>query len=226
MAKITLALFLFLFTFTASSEGLTLGATRLIYAGNSKEASIPVMTSGDAGPFLIQSWVSNMDKSTNNIPFVTTPPIFKIGKNEQNTVRVVNVDSNLPKDKESVFLLNIRAIPAVKKENTPERLIVATQNIIKLIYRPATLNSKDAAEAIDKLEINSKGNNIIIRNPTPYAVTIANMNINKDVITRPGVAMPFSELVIPTKNPQKNSTVSFSIINDFGGLSLERKIIL
>lgn len=210
-------------SFSAYSDGLTLGATRLIYLAGKKEASIPIMTTGDAGPYLLQTWVSNMDKTTHNIPFITTPPLFKIGRDDEQTVRVVDVGSQLPQDRESVFLLNVRAVPAVKKEANPERLIIATQNIIKLIYRPSALNSKDAGEAFNKLTISFAEGGIRVSNPTPYAVTLANMTVNSQQIDRPGVVMPFAELTIPLRHVPLHAKVTFSTINDFGGLTPMRQ---
>ena len=226
MIRLIISLLFTVMAFSAFAEGITLGATRLIYSAGKKEASISVITTGDAGPFLIQSWVSNMDKTTGNLPFITTPPLFKIGRNDEASVRVVDIGNTLPDDRESVFLLNIRAVPAVKKEANPERIIIATQNIIKLIYRPAMLNSKGAENAINKLDISLIRNAVKVKNPTPYAVTLVNLTVDSQHVDRPGVVMPFAELTVPLNNVPQHAKVSFATINDFGGLTETRQVNL
>ncbi|MBK4716954.1 MULTISPECIES: fimbrial biogenesis chaperone [Tenebrionibacter/Tenebrionicola group] len=226
MIKLIISLLLTAVSFSAFAEGITLGATRLIYSAGKKEASIPVITTGDAGPFLIQSWVSNMDKTTGSIPFITTPPLFKIGRNDEASVRVVDIGNTLPSDRESVFLLNVRAVPAVKKEANPERMIIATQNIIKLIYRPATLNSQGAEKAINQLDVSLTRHAVKIKNPTPYAVTLVNLTVDTQHVNRPGVIMPFAELMVPLNNVPQHAKISFATINDFGGLTETRQVNL
>lgn len=213
-----------LFSSASFAHGLTLGATRLIYDANKKEATISLNNSGTT-PYLVQSWVSDFNNNTQNIPFIITPPLFKLLSNDENLVRIVYVSSKgtLPTDRESVFLLNVRAIPAVEKTNDPKRLIIATQNIIKLIYRPKGLNDRDASLAGEKLNVTRAEKKLTFDNPTPYVVTLTNLTINGVSINQPGVIMPFSSKDI--SSPVNNvKTVNFSIINDFGGISQVREI--
>ncbi|MGU3525036.1 molecular chaperone [Enterobacteriaceae bacterium C23F] len=207
------------FSVSVFSEGLTLGATRLIYDAGKKEASVSLSSAGNGGPWLIQSWVSDIDKKTQDAAFVTTPPLYKLGANEDSLVRVVYVGKGqqLPEDRESVFLLNVRAVPAVKKEDAPKRLIVATQNIIKLIYRPTRLNTKDAQNAVSKIDAAYSNGKLIFKNPTPYVVTLTNLVIDGKKAERPGFILPFnSKNVALNKKPAQ---ISFSAINDYGGLT-------
>ncbi|OSM99812.1 hypothetical protein AU509_03155 [Lonsdalea britannica] len=122
---------------TSHADGLTLGGTRLVYDATQKEASLSLSNAGKSTPYLVQVWVSDLQRKTKNIPFIATPPLFKQGLNGDSAIRVVYTSlPSLPQDRESVYLLNVRAIPAVEKKADPKRLTIATQNIIKLIYRP------------------------------------------------------------------------------------------
>ncbi|EXU74502.1 fimbrial chaperone protein [Erwinia mallotivora] len=219
---------LLLSSFCCHASGLTLGATRLIYSEGAKEATVPLSNGSEKVPYLIQSWVSDLDGKSENIPFITTPPVFKLLQNKVTAVRVVNVSDvaqPLPQDKESVWLLNVRAIPAVEKQANPARMTVSTQNIIKLIYRPKGLTAKAAGNAWSQQQVSKGSGFITVTNPTPYVVTLTRMNINGENIDKPGLVMPFATKRIETsvKNP---SAISFSIIDDYGGISPKKNINL
>lgn len=203
--------------------GLNLGATRLIYLQGKKEASVPLNNVGDGVPYLIQAWVTDFEQRENDVPFITTPPLFKLARQSSSMVRVVYTGKReLPTDRESVFLLNVRAVPAVSKEASPNRLTIATQNIIKLIYRPAGLTVKGAGEAWRQLRVVPGAGSVTFSNPTPYVVTLTQMKINARPLERPGILQPFASRTI--KAPvEKINSVTFSTINDFGGMTSERK---
>lgn len=211
------------------ANGLTLGATRLIYEADRKEASVPLRNSVRNVPHLVQSWVSDFDnRSPDNIPFITTPPLFKLAADSESPVRVVyvgNGQSALPGDRESLFLLNVRAIPAVKKKNNPARLTIATQNIIKLIYRPQGLTARAAAAAGDKVQVSVNAGRVTFRNPTPYVITLTGVTVNGQKIERPGTIRPFSSRDVSEHNG-KVRHVSWSIINDWGGITPSHTVSL
>lgn len=210
--------------FASHADGLTLGGTRLIYDTAKKEASISLNNAGKSTPYLVQVWVSDMQRQTRNIPFIATPPLFKLGLNGDSAVRVVYTGTpDLPTDRESVFLLNVRAIPAVEKKVDPKRLTIATQNIIKLIYRPKGLSSKEAGQAWQKLKVSLAPGGVSFENPTPYVVTLTGMRINGKKVDRPGTIMPNASKVVPVQE-RSVSSVTFSTINDFGGMTTQREV--
>lgn len=213
-------------SFFSYAGGLTLGATRLIYPAGNREATVPLSNGSENTPYLIQSWVSDLEQKTEDIPFITTPPVFKLLQNKSTVVRVVNLPdaaNALPQDRESVFLLNVRAIPAVEKQVNPTRMTVSTQNIIKLIYRPQGLTARAAGSVWDKQQISGGQYYITVANPTPYVVTLTRLKINDESIDKPGLVMPYSEKKIETKIKTPRS-VTFSIIDDYGGLSPAKSI--
>jgi len=213
-----------LFSSSGYAEGLALGATRLIYLQGKTEASVPLNNRGDGVPYLVQAWVTDFKQSPTKTPFITTPPLFKLDSNSTGAVRVVYTGggaSELANDRESLFLLNVRAVPATPKEGPTSRLIIATQNIIKLIYRPASLTSQGAGDAWKKLRLTPGAASVTFSNPTPYVVTLTRMKVNGQPLERPGTLMPFSTRAISTP-AGKITSVTFSTINDFGGSTPER----
>lgn len=211
-----------LFSSFGHANGLGLGATRLIYLQDKKEASVPLNNVGDGVPYLIQAWVTDFSQKENDVPFITTPPLFKLASQSSSMVRVVYTGKRaLPTDRESVFLLNVRAVPAVAKESSPNRLTIATQNIIKLIYRPTGLTVKGAGEAWRQLRVTPGTGSVTFNNPTPYVVTLTRLKINGQTVERPGTLQPFASQAIKAPVGKINN-VSFSTINDFGGITPER----
>lgn len=225
MKRTEQALFLFpclIFSSPVMADGLTLGGTRLIYDGTKKEASIGLENSGKSAPQLVQAWVSDANRKRENIPFVVTPPVSKLAQNATTTIRVVYTGSGaaLPADRESQFLLNVRAVPASEKQDNPLRLTIATQNIIKLIYRPAGLTAEGADRAGESLKIIPSGNAVRFENPTPYVVSLTGVFINGKKVERPGTIQPRETLTVPSPAGSPSS-VSWRTINDFGGMTKE-----
>jgi len=56
--------------------GVGLSATRVIYDGSKKEASLTVQNKSKTEEFLIQSWVDDAAGSKKT-PFIITPPLFR-----------------------------------------------------------------------------------------------------------------------------------------------------
>lgn len=92
------------------------------------------MRNPDNIAYLIQSRVDMPEGVSGRAPFVITPPLFRLDAKQNNILRVVRAGGALPGDKESLFWLNVKAIPsAEKKENT---LQIAIKTRIKLIFSP------------------------------------------------------------------------------------------
>lgn len=126
---------------------MVIGGTRLIYDGNKKESSLSI-SNPDKSPYLIQSWVSAQETDTSKVPFIITPPIFRLDGGQDNILRVIRAGGNLPDDKESLYWLNIKSIPSAEKKNNTLQIAVKTS--IKLIYRPGGVKGKleEAAQSL------------------------------------------------------------------------------
>ncbi|MEY0000782.1 molecular chaperone [Morganella morganii] len=117
-----------------SYAGILLGSTRVVIENGRNEGSVNVHNREDNN-YLIQSWV--LDKSevpTDDIAL--TPPLFKLNANTSNALRIV-ITKDLPQDRETLYWLNVKFIPSVKKSNLDNNsLSFALNNRIKIIYRP------------------------------------------------------------------------------------------
>lgn len=198
-----------------SFTGLSVGATRVIYNGNMKEASLSIKNTEDSSVYLIRSWISS-DNAAEKIPFVITPPLFRIEPGQDNTVRITQTSSSLAQDKESVYWLNTLAIPPATKEKNSLQFSINTR--IKLIYRPTTLNNKEAiAKAYQQITITRSGSTLTANNPTPYYVNMTKVSVNGKELKAGYMVPPKSSLEI--SNAPAGNSINWQAINDFGGLT-------
>ncbi|WP_242487835.1 fimbrial biogenesis chaperone [Pseudomonas sp. TH31] len=168
-------------------------------------------------PYLIQSWVeSTSDAATQKAPFIITPPLFRLDAGQENVLRIIRSGGTFPENKESVFWVNIKSIPATEKSDT-NQLQISVKTRIKLFYRPLGL-SGSASDAYKSLKFSRSGNQLQVNNPTPYHVSFYRVSVGKAEIENAGMVAPQSSLTwtIPAG---ATGVASWQSINDFGGIS-------
>lgn len=211
------------FISTIASAGVEIGGTRLIYDGDGKQASISV-SNPDNRPYLIQSWVNeHEDGDDNDNTFMTTPPLFRLDPHTQNSVRVILSHDKLPQDKESVYWLNIKSIPA-NNSNANNELLIAVKTRMKLMYRPAGLKG-DPAVAWKEIKFTRKDGKLFVANPTPFNVSFYALKVNGQEIKNSPMAQPGKEISLG-RDVASGSKISWRAINDFGGITAEQEIKL
>ncbi|EOI3548184.1 molecular chaperone [Cronobacter dublinensis] len=195
--------------------GIVVGGTRVIYEGSKKEASLDVKNNSATSPFLLQSWVDTGDGKTRG-PFMVTPPLFRIEPNEDHELRIAKTD-NLPEDRESLFYVNIRAIPPSSPDavNTL-KLVVKTR--IKLFYRPHEL-IPDAATAYKQLAFHLAAGQLVVENPTPFYMVFDNLTLGTTRIKSADMLAPFASQRFALPATETGRGVSWRVINDYGGVT-------
>ncbi len=217
--KLITALFILLCSSISTQvyAGVALGATRVIYPAGQKQVQLAVTNNDEKGVFLIQSWVENANGQKDN-QFAITPPLFSMQGKKENTLRIIDATNNqLPNDRESLFWLNVKAIPAMDKskqnENTLQLAIISR---IKLYYRPT-----DLAIAPDKvaeeLRFKRQAGTLFVTNPTPYFATVAELKIGSVKLDNVLVP-PFGDASVAVQ-ANANGEISFQTINDYGALT-------
>ena len=216
MKKIyTLSPVIVLLAFTTFADAaISLNATRMIINSDKAGGSITVRNDGD--DVLIQSWVE--DKSggaTENqyLPLAVTPTIVRLSKDGQQLIRVIYQGEGLPKDRESLFWLNIQEIP--RKTQLTNAVQFAIRQRIKIFYRPETLIKEDSNQSALKTKWNIDSTGVSMYNPTPFYINMVDINQRsikiKDFVTLP----PFGKFII--KSTSKADEIKFKVVNDFGG---------
>ncbi|EAU5657377.1 molecular chaperone [Salmonella enterica] len=217
-------------SYSASQEdrgGFSLGGTRVIYDGSKKEATVTVINSAKDAPFLAQSWVDNyvpsgekrvVPDTRGKPPFLVTPPLYRQDQGK-NMLRIVRVGGQLPTDRESVYWLNVKAIPAVspllKGKNTLQFAYVLR---IKLFYRPEGITG-DPVSAGEQLTFRRQGQNLVVKNPSPYYITFNKISMGgAEVKDTTLMVPPLGEQQYPLPATAAGKTVKYRVLNDHGGI--------
>lgn len=212
-------------THAAEYGGIALGATRIVYPQGSEQISLSVNNTDSKGVFLVQSWVENSD-SKKSSDFVVTPPLFVIKPEKENTLRVMYIGprESLPKDRESLYWMNVKAIPAANKDAaTKNTLQIAVLNRIKLFIRPQGL-AMSVAEAPEKLRFHKDGKQLTIKNPSPYYITL--VHFNEGTAELPATMVPplgQSTVVVPET---ARGQITFQTVNDYGANTPKQNAVI
>lgn len=139
------------------------------------------------------------------------------GKKE-NTLRIINATNHqLPGDRESLFWVNVKAIPAMEKDQKNENTLqLAIISRIKMFYRPTNL-AMAPEEAPAMLRFRRSGSKLTLINPTPYFITVTNMKAGNSNL--PNTMVPPKGEVSVDITHAATGDISFQTINDYGALT-------
>ncbi|MBZ7674506.1 fimbrial biogenesis chaperone [Klebsiella grimontii] len=209
---IGLAITMFTLVQATATAGVIIGGTRIIFDGAKKEASISV-NNPDATPYLIQSWIDEQEGGSGKAPFIITPPMYRLDSGQKNIERIVATGS-LPQTQESLFWVNIKAIPSASKQMNSLQIAVKTR--IKLIYRPVTLRGSTPEEQANKLTWQRSGNELQVNNPTPYVINFNEITVGGKMLAQVSYVMPGSTTRFRLPDGASGNALTFKIINDYG----------
>ena len=215
-------IYLCLITVSPFSLGaVSVDRTRVIY--HETKSTVPlILTNHDRrNPYLIQTWVSDLDGNKIRSALFALPPLLRINPGEKAQIRITKSQNSieLPRDRESVFLLNIREIPVkVEELNT---FSLAIQSRLKIFYRPdkmvdALIN--DNAYKNISLSINS--NDYVITNDSPIHYTITGLvngeHYQDNIHGLPLMVPPFSSGRFGVVNNHADHYGGLLVVDDFG----------
>lgn len=217
-----------LITCVSAQAGVIIGGTRVVYG--EKQSSIALSVRNNS-PFawLINSKVSTggtwpgSHPSTDKAPFVITPPLFSLKADREGTLRIVYTGSgaSLPRDRESLFTLSIATIPAGKRQDDSVELAVRTH--LKLFYRPAGLQGS-AQDAWQQLRWSKRSQQLVVENPTPYYVTMFNLQFNGQPVRNAGLVAPFGQRQFNGCQQLPQCVIHWQGINDYGRVMPAKQI--
>ena len=237
--RLLLVLFALLSFGQLASASVVITGTRVIYPADQREVNIQLTNTGDK-PALVQAWVDpytepnapKKDVKEQDIPFVLSPPIFRINPKEGQTIRLMYVGNDLPQDRESVFYFNVLDIPpAPSAGKTDNFLQLAINSKLKLFFRPTGV-SKNFNKLKDELRftlIEANGYQLKVDNPTGSFFTLLNLKFysaNKSVAgPEIGMVDPKSSRTIAIPNNQsfinQATYLEVNYVDDYGA---KRKI--
>jgi chaperone protein EcpD len=217
----------------SAHASVTISGTRVVYPLNQKEVTVK-LDNDSRDPALVQVWMDDGNAGAKpgeiKVPFVITPPIFRMNPQKSQTLRVMYSGEPLPTDRESVYWLNVLDIPPKANGSTnANTLQFAFRTRIKVFVRPAKLpGTPEEAPAQLSWKVvpaaDGKGQAVSVSNPTPYFVSFSEVDVESAGRTykndRGGMVAPRGTEVLPVT--QMNSVaadakVHYTAISDYGG---------
>lgn len=217
----TIKLFPFLLLILASANShaaFVLNSTRYIFTGDRDNISIQV-NNESSQEYGGQIWIENQNQNDQNVYFAPSPTFFKIAESHKQILRILKINDNLPKDRESLFWVNVQEIPKAPKEGT-NSLAIALHTQVKMIYRPIALkDGRDNAEA--NIKFINEDNGTVLFNDSPYYFAIINVKQNghdvklsESIKNKIAVFAPFEKISLDTK--LSGDSISVIAFDDYG----------
>ena len=214
-----------------SNGGISLGGTRLVFDGSKDNGSMTVTNSSAADVWLMRFWVSPYGEESDDkggepdskaTPFAVPTPLYRLDPKSAVQLRVNRLSESMPTDRESVYYLNNLAIPPKKGEKSYQKAVqsglqFAVNTRIKLFYRPAAINDPaQVKQAPEKVTVSSSGKEVVVKNPTPYFLTMTQLSLNGKApqTDKDTMVAPFGELRL--SSTVAHGTFSFSTVDDRG----------
>lgn len=197
----------------SAHAGISIGGTRLLFNGDKKEVALNI-SNQESSPYLIQSWVDPLDNHKTNIPFVITPPLFRLDGQQQNVLRVVKTAA-LPENQESMYWLSVKSIPSVAGKPQANTLQIAVRTRIKLIYRPVALADNTPEQQTKNLTWTRNGSTLTVNNPSGYYINFNEIKLNETKLPKVTWVAPHSTttFMLPAN---KGGQLTWTVLNDFG----------
>ncbi|WP_343595757.1 molecular chaperone [Acinetobacter sp.] len=165
-------------TASIAHSNVVMTGTRIIYPAEQQEKTLQFSNNANQSS-IVQIWVDKDNPQstpeTADGPFVINPQVFRINPNHGQMVRMIYVGVNtLPQDRESIFYLNFKQIPALEKNKLDQnRLVLLVKSRIKIFYRPKTIigQPEDSFKNLTYTLIQNKSTTLLeVNNPSGYYI--------------------------------------------------------
>ena len=200
------------------AAGVQIGRTRIIYDAAKKEVALPLQNNDRELPWLIQSWTDTGDGKTHG-PFIVTPPLFRLDPQKEQSLRITWNGMSLPGDKESLFYLNVRTVPATAADEEDKnvlRLIYKTR--LKLFWRPVGL-SGTPSDSCKNLRFVRHGEQLTVINDGAFDSVVERLALGAQKVEQAARVGPKSSVAIPLPNGAQGTSVTWRCITDYGNAS-------
>ncbi|KSJ02048.1 fimbria/pilus periplasmic chaperone [Pseudomonas aeruginosa] len=222
-----------------AQAGLVAQGTRLVFPDNEREITLRVNNTSDT-PLLAQAWIDDgrqdVPPERLGMPFSITPSVTRVEPGGGMVLRIAYLGAALPKDRESLFWLNLLEVPP-RDESDENALQFSFRSRLKLFFRPSQLKSVESApgKLQWKLLESSSGSFVVrVENPTPYYISFSGVELlvgGQKISVGKGMVSPLSrkdfnfDWKSRTPIDRKSASVRYEVINDYGGRpSFERTL--
>ncbi|WP_374063385.1 MULTISPECIES: fimbrial biogenesis chaperone [Pseudomonas syringae group] len=198
---------------------VSLAGTRLIFDGAFREATIQTSNPGEH-EVLVQAWLSAPQDSDETpreqrtvLPFAITPHFFHLPSAGKQELRVLYQGAGMPEDRESLLHLYVLEVP--RRREGSNQLNIAVRQRINVFYRPPGLQG-DPAETAQRLSWNLADEEVQVRNPTPYHVTLQTVRLGDLLLSDYLLLEPGARLELPVPRRIQPQIFSFKALTDYG----------
>lgn len=222
----------FWLSMSVAHANVIIGGTRVVFPAKDGEVTVR-LTNDNTTPALIEAWIDRGDPHSTpdkvDVPFLITPPLFRMEPHKDQSLRIIATPATLPVDRESLFWLNVLEIPPkpTGAQMAGKNLLqFAIRSRLKFFYRPANLPgdvAKAPAEVTWKAVADGQGYALEVHNPTAYHITIIKASLDvagKSYAADTGMVDPLGTLRLPIKGltqaPAASTPVAYDIVNDYG----------
>ncbi len=241
LSALAAVLFAFGVMSPAADASVVIGGTRVIFPAAGGEVTVRLNNNGEQ-PALVEAWIDAGDPSstpdTAHVPFLITPPLFRMNAGKGQSLRIVYTGQPLPTDRESLYWLNVLEVPpkpvapAGEAQNT---LQFAVRSRLKLFFRPANLagSAADAAAHITwTVAPTGQGHALVAHNASAYYVTFSKATVTigsttydaDSAMVAPGASQQLSLKGMP-RAPAAGDAVDYTTVNDFGATETHKGAI-
>lgn len=217
---------------TSVSASVTMTGTRIIYNEGSRSVDVHLQNKSSF-PYVIQTWFDDGKMTTGpdnsvHVPFVATPPVFRIQPDAGQVIKVSFTGSRPPaQDRESVFYFNFLQVPPSNiagGKAGANRMLVMLRNRVKLFYRPEHLSGGPGRpQSVLRVVPGTGGqsSSVTVTNSSPFHITISNIRLSDGKgkwSAKPDMLAPFSsrDFIFPGGHAVSGKTVTLTVINDQG----------
>lgn len=223
----------------AAHAKVVIHGTRVVYPAHDPEVIVRLSNLATDKPSVMQIWLDAGNASSSPdevaVPFVTTPPVFRIEAGGSQSIRLSYTGEPLPEDRESLFWMNVLEIPPVPEDaaNAPQ-LQFSYRTRLKTFFRPRGLETVDALKAPSLMTwslqpaVSGRPAKLKVVNPTPFHVSLASVQTvqgEKRVGTKRGnnaeanLVRPFSSQEFElneSAEPVGGTQIEFIAVGDYG----------
>ncbi|HFI9138270.1 TPA: molecular chaperone [Escherichia coli] len=211
-------------------SGIGTDRTRYIFNEGMRQTGV-TLSNRTHESYLVQAWVRGLNPQNGEVtnasaPFFLKQPLVKALPDGRYGFQVIQTRPVMVKDRESLYLLSFKLIPAEKKKGETgysRANVVLTYNV-KLFYRPAKLKDGKVAEAAKSLRFRRKGDVLQVSNPTPYWITFYSLKagghaLSEDALRR--MVPPLGEAEYPLPSGVESGQVTWRVIDENGEVTKE-----
>lgn len=232
--KACLALMALIACLSQAAAHVVVNGTRVIYPAQKKEVTVQIQNVSSTSS-LVQAWLDSGDEKSSpdvsEVPFILSPPLFRLDEGQGQTIRLLYTQEPLPTDRESLFWLNVLDIPPrtpTMSQLPNNKLEFAFRHRLKIFFRPTGLPG-DALSAPSKVTWSLVHPNdgkwaLKATNLTPFHINFNDVNMvigNTHFATESEMVPPFSSrtFVVPKLSvvSAKEPRIEYEFINDYGG---------